>query len=84
MGQCRLSCQQQGNSGKDVLPFRSYHRSVVLIKRKKEKKMSTANNSKKEVSVPLLAFTFFYSVTIYTVLLSFYFWQWRKDIKPEK
>lgn len=54
------------------------------MKRKKEEKMSTTNNSKKEVSTPLLAFTFFYSVAIYTILLSFYFWQWRKDIKPEK
>ena len=46
--------------------------------------MDTNKKSKKEISVPLLAFTFFYSVSIYTVLLSFYFWQWRKDIKPEK
>ena len=40
--------------------------------------------SKKEMSIPLLAFTFFYSVSIFTILLSFYFWQWNKDIKPEK
>ncbi len=46
--------------------------------------MSTKSNNKKEVSIPLLAFTFFYSVSIFTILLSFYFWQWRKDIKPEK
>ena len=37
-----------------------------------------------EVSVPLLAFTYFYSATIYILLLSFYFWSWNKDIKPEK
>ena len=38
----------------------------------------------KEISVPLLAFTYFYSSTIYILLLSFYFWLWRTDIKPEK
>ena len=38
----------------------------------------------RSISVPLLAFTFFYSVSIYILLLSFYFWLWRKDIKPEK
>jgi transcriptional regulator with XRE-family HTH domain len=37
-----------------------------------------------EISVPLLAFTYFYSATIYILLLSFYFWNWNKDIKPEK
>ena len=36
------------------------------------------------MSTPLLAFTFFYTVSIYTLLLSFYFWQIRTDIKPEK
>lgn len=38
----------------------------------------------KQISVPLLAFTFFYAVVIYILLLSFYFWLWRTDIKPEK
>ena len=38
----------------------------------------------KEFSVPLFAFTYFYSATIYILLLSFYFWLWRTDIKPEK
>ena len=37
-----------------------------------------------EISVPLLAFTYFYSATFYILLLSFYFWSWNKDIKPEK
>ena len=37
-----------------------------------------------EISVPLLAFTYFYSATIYILLLSFYFWSWNKDIKPGK
>lgn len=32
---------------------------------------------------PLLTFTFLYSVTIYVLLLSFYFWQVRTDIKPK-
>ena len=32
----------------------------------------------------LLTFTLLYSVSIYILLLSFYFWQIRTDIKPEK
>ncbi len=48
-----------------------------------EKKDPEASEDLK-VSVPLLAFTFFYSVAIYILMLSFYFWQWRKDIKPKK
>ena len=42
------------------------------------------NGSGSEISVPLLAFTYFYSATIYILLLSFYFWLWRRDIRPEK
>ena len=37
----------------------------------------------KEISVPLLAFTFFYSVTIYLFLLGFYFWHWHKNDPAE-
>ena len=33
----------------------------------------------KEVSVPLLAFTFFYAIAIYVFLLGFYFWHWHKE-----
>lgn len=42
------------------------------------------NGNGSEISVPLLGFTYFYSATIYILLLSFYFWLWRGDIKPEK
>ena len=35
--------------------------------------------NKKEISVPLLAFTFFYAVVIYVFLLGFYFWDWHKQ-----
>ena len=45
---------------------------------------SGGNQNVREPSVPLLAFSYFYSVSIYILLLSFYFWQWRTDIKPEK
>lgn len=38
----------------------------------------------KSMSVPLMAFTFFYSISHYILFLSFYFWLWRTDIKPEK
>ena len=38
----------------------------------------------RSMSVPLMAFTFFYSISHYILFLSFYFWLWRKDIKPEK
>ena len=44
----------------------------------------SVNGSGSEISVPLLAFTYFYSSTIYILLLSFYFWLWRRDIRPEK
>ena len=37
----------------------------------------------KEISSSLLLFTYFYSSSIYILLLSFYFWLWRTDIKPE-
>ena len=43
-----------------------------------------ADRSGSEISTPLLAFTYFYACSIYILLLSFYFWQWRRDIKPEK
>jgi hypothetical protein len=33
----------------------------------------------KEISMPLLAFTFFYAVVIYVFLLGFYFWHWHKQ-----
>lgn len=33
----------------------------------------------KEISIPLLAFTFFYSVCIYILLLGFYYWQGQKE-----
>lgn len=42
------------------------------------------NGNGSEISVPLLGFTYFYSATIYILLLSFYFWLWRGDIRPEK
>lgn len=48
------------------------------------KGVKTDGSEGKEISQPLLAFTFFYSVAIYILLLSFYFWLWRRDIKPEK
>ena len=38
----------------------------------------------RSMSVPLMAFTYFYSISHYILLLSFYFWLWRKDIKPKK
>ncbi len=45
---------------------------------------SNESRNGKEISVPLLAFTYFYSASIYILLLSFYFWLWRTDIKPDK
>jgi len=38
----------------------------------------------RSMSVPLMAFTYFYTISHYILLLSFYFWLWRKDIKPSK
>ena len=42
------------------------------------------NKEGKAVPGSLLTFTFLYSVSIYVILLSFYFWQVRTDIKPKK
>ncbi len=33
----------------------------------------------REISIPLLAFTFFYAVTIYLLMIGFYFWHWHKE-----
>lgn len=33
----------------------------------------------REISVPLLMFTYFFSTTFYVFLLGFYFWHWHKD-----
>ena len=40
--------------------------------------------SEKSIFGSLPTFTYCYSVTIYVLFLSFYFWQLRTDIKPEK
>jgi hypothetical protein len=37
------------------------------------------NDKNKEISVSLLAFTVFYSVAIYILLIGFYFWHWHKQ-----
>ena len=33
----------------------------------------------KEISVPFLAFTFFYAIGLYLILTGFYFWHWHKN-----
>lgn len=45
---------------------------------------SGENRNGTEISTPLLAFTYLYANSIYILLLAFYFWLWRTDIKPEK
>ena len=45
---------------------------------------SGENRNGAEISTPLLAFTYFYANSIYILLLSYYFWLQRTDIKPEK
>ncbi len=42
------------------------------------------SGSKYEVPMPLLAFTFFFSVFIYLLLLVFCFVQWRLETKSEE
>ena len=32
----------------------------------------------------IMAFTFFFAVTIYVFMISFFFWLTRKDIKPQE
>lgn len=42
------------------------------------------NKNIKELAAPIMAFTFFFTVTIYVFMISFFFWLLRKDIQPEK
>ena len=42
------------------------------------------NKKDKEISIPILAFTFFYAVSIYLILLGFFFWDWHKEDKTEE
>jgi len=37
------------------------------------------NKKDKEIPTSLLAFTFFYAIGIYLLLLGFYFWHWHKE-----
>ena len=37
----------------------------------------------REFSVPLMAFTFFYSVAIYLLLIGFHYWLWHHDKKEQ-
>ena len=46
--------------------------------------ISDANQDGQKTPGSLLFFTFCYAVAIYVLLLSFYFWLIRTDIKPEK
>ena len=51
---------------------------------KQNKKPGAVQKVKKAGAGSLLTFTYLYSLSIYILLLSFYFWQIRTDIKPEK
>ena len=51
---------------------------------KRNKKPGAVQKVKKAGAGSLLTFTYLYSLSIYILLLSFYFWQVRTDIKPEK
>ena len=37
-----------------------------------------------KISTQIMAFTFFFAVTIYVFMISFFFWLTRKDIKPQE
>ena len=56
----------------------------MLSSLKRNKKTGSALQVKKAGAGSLLTFTYLYSLSIYILLLSFYFWQIRTDIKPEK
>ena len=57
---------------------------TMLSSLKRNKKPGSAPQVKKAGAGSLLTFTYLYSLSIYILLLSFYFWQIRTDIKPEK
>ena len=48
------------------------------------KEIESVNQIKKPGAGSLLTFTLIYSLSIYILLLSFYFWLVRTDIKPEE
>ena len=48
------------------------------------KEIESDNQIKKPGAGSLLTFTLIYSLSIYILLLSFYFWLVRTDIKPEE
>ena len=43
--------------------------------------MKSKKNRKKEISVPFLAFTFFYAVSIYTMLVGYLYWKENKELE---
>ena len=51
---------------------------------KLKNKSGAVQQVKKAGAGSLLTFTYLYSLSIYIMLLSFYFWQIRSDISPEK
>lgn len=48
-----------------------------IVRRKREE--CRMDKKDREISVPLLAFTYFFSTSIYILLLGFYFWDWHKE-----
>lgn len=57
---------------------------TMLATFKQNRKSGAGQKLKKAGAGSLLTFTYLYSLSIYILLLSFYFWQIRTDIKPEK
>lgn len=56
----------------------------MLASFRQNRKTGVTRQMKKTGAGSVLTFTYLYSLSIYILLLSFYFWQIRTDIKPEK
>ena len=46
---------------------------------KKDNKVAVVNNNNKDIPVQILAFTFFYAICIYLLMIGFVYWSWQKN-----
>ena len=78
-GENRISASVRMLAGEFSDWVRNIHKNASIGKERGCNHMKNKN----EVSVPLLAFTFFYSVAIYVFLLGFIFWDKHKQDDAE-
>lgn len=68
-----------------LMAFTYFYSKALMNSAKKVFAGEKSNEGKSGADpVPYMAFTYFFSLSHYIFLLGFYFWLWRKDIRPEK